>query len=75
VRILELELVFSFPSELCSTAGVPSDFDYGDSASFELLDFSVYDFRWLFHELEFVVGTDFFERDCHMLFEQTLLEI
>jgi hypothetical protein len=75
VRILELEPVFSFPSELCSRAGVPTNFDYGDSVSLELLDFSVCDFYWMFHELELVIETDFFERDYHVLLEQTFLEV
>jgi hypothetical protein len=75
VWILELELVFSFPGVLCSTTGFPANLNYVDSASLEFLDFSVYDFYWLFHKLKLVIEPDFFEMDYHILLEQAFLEV
>jgi hypothetical protein len=75
VRILKLKLIFSFPSAFFSLSGFPTNFDYGDPAPLELLDFSVYDLYWLFYELDLVIKTNFFERYYNILFEQTILEI
>jgi hypothetical protein len=75
VRILEFELIFPFPSELCSASGFPTNFDYGDSAPLEFLDFSVYDLYRLFYELKLVIETDFFEGDYHILIEQTFPKV
>jgi hypothetical protein len=61
MRILELELVFSFPGKLGSSSGFPTNFDYRNYVPLELLDFSVYYFYWLLCELELVIKSNLFE--------------
>nr|GEW18932.1 putative reverse transcriptase domain-containing protein [Tanacetum cinerariifolium] len=50
VRILLLELIFTFPCELRTSPRVPSNFDNGNAALLQPLNFTIHNFHWFFDE-------------------------
>jgi hypothetical protein len=69
MRVLVLELIFSFLGELGSSSRFPTNIDYKNYAPLELLDFSIDYFYWLFCKLELVVKRNLVERDYRILLE------
>ncbi|GJY91284.1 ribonuclease H-like domain-containing protein [Tanacetum coccineum] len=49
------ELVFTFPCELRTSPGVPSNLDNWDTASPQLFDFAIHDYDWFLDELKLVI--------------------
>nr|GEW59796.1 hypothetical protein [Tanacetum cinerariifolium] len=75
MRILALEVIFSFPCELRASPRVPSNLDNGNLDLLELLYFLVHDFYRFFFKVQFVIELSFFKRDNQILIRQTLFEI
>ncbi|GJX18872.1 hypothetical protein Tco_0221549 [Tanacetum coccineum] len=61
MRILALEIIFSFPCELWTSPRVLSDLDNGNPTLIELLYFSVHDVYRFFYKVQFVVELNLFE--------------
>nr|GEY55728.1 hypothetical protein [Tanacetum cinerariifolium] len=52
------ELIFTFPCELKTSLGVPSNLNNGDAALLQPLDFTIHDFHWFFNEVEFIINEE-----------------
>ena len=68
MRIFQFHLILALPCELRSSLGAPTNLHYCDAALLRLLDFSVHDLYWFFHEVESLVDIDLVEWDQKSLF-------
>ena len=56
-------MILALPSEFGSSLGVPANLHYRGTALFRLLDLSVHDLYWFFHQVEALVDLDLVEWD------------
>ena len=75
MRIFQFHLILTLPSEFRSSLGVPANLHYRDTTLLRLLDLSVHDLYWFFHEVEALVDLDLVEWDYKSLVGQTLFQV
>ena len=75
MRIFQFHLILMLPREFWSSLGVPANLHYRDMTLFCLLDLSVHDLYWFFHEVEALVDLDLVEWDYKSLVGQTLFQV
>ncbi|GJQ92773.1 hypothetical protein Tco_0003912 [Tanacetum coccineum] len=73
VRVFALELVLTFPRVFWTSTCIPTDFNDGYTASFELLDLTVHYLYGFFNEVEFVVELDFYRGINEWTMDKTFL--
>ncbi|GJZ98970.1 hypothetical protein Tco_0671521 [Tanacetum coccineum] len=75
MRILALELIFTFPCELRSSSRIPMNFNNGNATLLKLLHLPVYDLHRFFDKMQLVIQLNLIKRDDKTLIQQTLLQI
>ncbi|GJW14183.1 hypothetical protein Tco_0018316 [Tanacetum coccineum] len=75
MRILALEVIFSFPCEFWTSSRIPSNLNYGNPALLELFHFTIHNLNRFIYKVQLVVELNLFKWDNQILIRQTLLEI
>ena len=61
MRVFQFHLILTLPSVFRSSLGVPADLHNRDTTLLRLLDLTVHDLYWFFHEVEALVDLDLVE--------------
>ena len=75
MRIFQFHLILVLPFEFRSSLGVPTNLLYWDATLFRLLDLTVHDLYWFFHEAEALVDLDLVEWNYKSVVGQTLFQV